>query len=421
MESMAGGDGEEMPATGPPRQPIAVLRAFVNGARGRGGCAALGLRVPLQPARGELLDPPGPRRDGHRGRHRQPAGPLRRHAPGDAPGLAVAVAPARPPAGAGRASSRSFAPCSSASWPSTPPSSSCRDGGSLGPRAFFVWASIANLLVVSIAWGSLAGRFTSDQAHRLYGFIAAGGTLGAIAGSSLAGAAGGARRADLADATRRRLPGGRACWPPAACSGRSDRLGPEVSTPGRVRRTTGRPGGGSTRSAWASGRSCSPRPRLRLHGAGPDRQRLHQRCGRPDRVLRADRPAGQRDGADLAGLDHRSGPRPAGGGRCRRAPAGDHAGRLDRPGLAADRRDGPVVPGGPPRRRLCDRPAESRGVLHGPRPRRTGRGPRASSIRPSTAQGTPRGPGRTACSPPSRACRGPRRWASSRSRSCGSS
>ncbi len=45
-------------------------------------------------------------------------------------------------------------------------------------RAFFVWASITNLLVVSIAWGSLAGRFTSDQAHRLFGFIAAGGTLG---------------------------------------------------------------------------------------------------------------------------------------------------------------------------------------------------------------------------------------------------
>jgi ATP:ADP antiporter, AAA family len=54
-------------------------------------------------------------------------------------------------------------------------------------RAFFVWASIANLLVVSIAWGSLAGRFNSDQAHRLYGLIAAGGTLGAVFGSSLAG------------------------------------------------------------------------------------------------------------------------------------------------------------------------------------------------------------------------------------------
>ena len=54
-------------------------------------------------------------------------------------------------------------------------------------RAFFVWASITNLVVVSIAWGALAGRFTCDQAHRLFGLVAAGGTLGAIVGSSLAG------------------------------------------------------------------------------------------------------------------------------------------------------------------------------------------------------------------------------------------
>ena len=57
-------------------------------------------------------------------------------------------------------------------------------------RLFFVWASVTNLLIVSIAWGSLAGRFTSDQAHRLFGLIAAGGALGAIAGSALAGMVG---------------------------------------------------------------------------------------------------------------------------------------------------------------------------------------------------------------------------------------
>jgi AAA family ATP:ADP antiporter len=54
-------------------------------------------------------------------------------------------------------------------------------------RAFFVWASVANLVVVSIAWGLLAGLFSTDQAHRLFGFISAGGTVGAVAGSSLAG------------------------------------------------------------------------------------------------------------------------------------------------------------------------------------------------------------------------------------------
>src|SRR5262249_53167292 len=53
-------------------------------------------------------------------------------------------------------------------------------------RAFFVWASIANLMVISIAWGALAGRFTGDQAYRLYGLVAAGGTLGAVVGSALA-------------------------------------------------------------------------------------------------------------------------------------------------------------------------------------------------------------------------------------------
>jgi AAA family ATP:ADP antiporter len=60
-------------------------------------------------------------------------------------------------------------------------------GQAWAARAFFVWASVSNLLVVSIAWGSLAGRFTSDQAHRLFGFIAAGGALGAISGSTLSG------------------------------------------------------------------------------------------------------------------------------------------------------------------------------------------------------------------------------------------
>jgi AAA family ATP:ADP antiporter len=52
-------------------------------------------------------------------------------------------------------------------------------------RAFFLWASVVNLFVISLAWGSLADRFRADQARRLFGFIGAGGTLGAIAGSSL--------------------------------------------------------------------------------------------------------------------------------------------------------------------------------------------------------------------------------------------
>lgn len=52
-------------------------------------------------------------------------------------------------------------------------------------RVFFVWASVYNLFVVSVVWGAMVDRFRSDQARRLFGFLAAGGTLGAIVGSSL--------------------------------------------------------------------------------------------------------------------------------------------------------------------------------------------------------------------------------------------
>ena len=52
-------------------------------------------------------------------------------------------------------------------------------------RVFYVWAAIFNLFVVSVFWGFLADVFSSAQSRRLFGFIAAGGTLGGIAGSSL--------------------------------------------------------------------------------------------------------------------------------------------------------------------------------------------------------------------------------------------
>jgi len=52
-------------------------------------------------------------------------------------------------------------------------------------RAFFIWVSVFNLFVVSVFWGYMADVFTSEQGKRLFGFIAAGGTLGAVAGSGL--------------------------------------------------------------------------------------------------------------------------------------------------------------------------------------------------------------------------------------------
>ena len=52
-------------------------------------------------------------------------------------------------------------------------------------RFFFVYASVFNLLVVSVFWGFLADLFRSEQAKRLFGFIGLGGTVGGIAGGVL--------------------------------------------------------------------------------------------------------------------------------------------------------------------------------------------------------------------------------------------
>jgi AAA family ATP:ADP antiporter len=46
--------------------------------------------------------------------------------------------------------------------------------------AFFVWTSTFNLLTISVFWSLMADIFTRSQAKRLFGFIAAGGTLGTI-------------------------------------------------------------------------------------------------------------------------------------------------------------------------------------------------------------------------------------------------
>jgi AAA family ATP:ADP antiporter len=52
-------------------------------------------------------------------------------------------------------------------------------------QAFYIWGAIFNLFVVSVFWGFLADVFSSEQSRRLFGFIAAGGTIGGIVGSSL--------------------------------------------------------------------------------------------------------------------------------------------------------------------------------------------------------------------------------------------
>jgi AAA family ATP:ADP antiporter len=52
-------------------------------------------------------------------------------------------------------------------------------------RVFFVWVSVFVLFAVSVFWSFMADLYRSDQAKRLYGFIAAGGSAGALAGPAI--------------------------------------------------------------------------------------------------------------------------------------------------------------------------------------------------------------------------------------------
>jgi AAA family ATP:ADP antiporter len=52
-------------------------------------------------------------------------------------------------------------------------------------RAFFIWLSVFNLFVVSVFWALMVDVFDTEQGKRLFGFLAAGATVGAIAGSAI--------------------------------------------------------------------------------------------------------------------------------------------------------------------------------------------------------------------------------------------
>jgi AAA family ATP:ADP antiporter len=49
-------------------------------------------------------------------------------------------------------------------------------------RVFFVWISVFNLFAVSVFWSFMADLYASEQGKRLFGFIAAGGSIGALLG-----------------------------------------------------------------------------------------------------------------------------------------------------------------------------------------------------------------------------------------------
>ena len=52
-------------------------------------------------------------------------------------------------------------------------------------RVFFVWISVFNLFAVSVFWSFMADLYSSEQGKRLFGFIAAGGSAGALLGPAV--------------------------------------------------------------------------------------------------------------------------------------------------------------------------------------------------------------------------------------------
>jgi AAA family ATP:ADP antiporter len=52
-------------------------------------------------------------------------------------------------------------------------------------RVFFIWVSVFNLFIVSVFWQLMVDIFSSEDGKRLFGFIAAGATIGAIVGSGV--------------------------------------------------------------------------------------------------------------------------------------------------------------------------------------------------------------------------------------------
>jgi AAA family ATP:ADP antiporter len=55
----------------------------------------------------------------------------------------------------------------------------------LTAAAFFIWLTTVNLLIVSLFWSTMSDVFSTEQSHRLYGYISAGGTAGALAGPAV--------------------------------------------------------------------------------------------------------------------------------------------------------------------------------------------------------------------------------------------
>lgn len=57
--------------------------------------------------------------------------------------------------------------------------------GTLVDKTFYVWLSVFSLFHVSVFWSFMSGLFSKEQAPRLFAIIAAGASIGAIAGPTI--------------------------------------------------------------------------------------------------------------------------------------------------------------------------------------------------------------------------------------------
>ncbi len=55
----------------------------------------------------------------------------------------------------------------------------------IAARAFFIWTSVFNLFIVSVFWSFMTDVYNNERAGRLFGLIAAGGSIGAVAGPAI--------------------------------------------------------------------------------------------------------------------------------------------------------------------------------------------------------------------------------------------
>jgi len=55
-------------------------------------------------------------------------------------------------------------------------------GTAIVARVFYVWVAVFSLFAIAVFWSFMADLFTADQGKRLFGFIGAGGTAGALLG-----------------------------------------------------------------------------------------------------------------------------------------------------------------------------------------------------------------------------------------------